>query len=115
MHKLLSDGWEYTEETIDDVSNRYHGFGSKIFILMEKELPIYYQNLRLYRSISYQVDDVFCICEGLGHDFGIQLDPDCEVICLWDEIIHIEIGNWSNDEYREAIDFIKDKFKIKHA
>jgi hypothetical protein len=110
MHKLLNDGWEYESESQDEMTARYTGFGCKLFNAISIELPTHYQHLTLYKSKYDQTGDVFAISEGLGHDFGIQLDPDCEVICLWDAKIHVEIGYWSNDEYKEAIEFIKSNF-----
>ncbi|MCE0559426.1 hypothetical protein [Motilimonas sp. E26] len=111
MHKLLNNSWEYIQEPYSDVSSRYKGFGSKLFGVMSSSLPLHYQNLKFYRSISNQTEDVFAICEGLGHDYGIQLDPDCEAICLWDDKTHIEIGYWSEDEYIESVEFIKANFQ----
>ncbi len=110
MHKLLNDVWEYEPESLEDVTARYCGFGCKLFEIISAELPEHYLKLKFYRSKSHQIEDVFCVCEGLGQDYGIQLDPDCEVICLWDEATHIEIGYWSEDEYIESIDFIRSNF-----
>ncbi|WP_196161761.1 hypothetical protein [Reinekea sp. G2M2-21] len=110
MHKLLNDGWEYESESLNEVLSRYDGFGCRLFEFMEAELPKHFQSLKFYRAKSYQTEDAFAICSGLGHDYGIQLDPDCEVICLWDGSAHIEIGYWSENEYRESIEFIKTHF-----
>lgn len=110
MHNLLNDSWEYIQESQDDVVARYDGFGKKLFDVMSAVLPRCYQGLKFYRAISHQTEDVFAICESVGHDFGIQLDPDCEVICLWDKSTYIEIGCWSEDEYSESIEFIKANF-----
>jgi len=110
MNKFLNNYWEYTPETLKEASSRYNGFGCKLFEIMSFELPDHFRHLKFFRAISPQTDDVFCVCEGIGHDYGIQLDPDCEVICLWDEETHIEIGYWSDDEYKESIEFIKANF-----
>lgn len=110
MHKLLNDSWEYISEKLDDVTARYSGFGCKLFEVISTELPSHYRNLKFYRSKTLQTEDVFAICEGIGHDYGIQLDPDCEVICLWYGETHIEIGDWSDDEYFESIKFINSNF-----
>ncbi|MCE2596673.1 hypothetical protein K6Y31_17940 [Motilimonas cestriensis] len=110
MHKLLNDGWVYESVSFEEVSDRYKGFGRDLFNLIANDLPSHFSNLKFYKSKTYQDEDVFAICEGLGHDYGIQLDPDCEVICLWDGNTHIEIGTWSENEYEESILFIKTNF-----
>lgn len=101
---------EYKNETSSHILERYDGLGYGLFEVMKRDLPDYYKNLTFYRATSYQTEDVFAICTGCGHDYGIQLAPDCEVICLWDEVSHVVIGYWSSDEYSKSIKYIRPYF-----
>ena len=62
-----------------------------------------------FRANDCQTEDSYAVCE-IAHPFAVQLDPDCEVICLWDSQTHVEIGTWSPDAYTEAFDFIRRHF-----
>ena len=71
-------------------------------------------NLRFFRSSDFQSEDVYAIYASPDKIFAIQLDPDCAVICLWDEVDYpIEIGDWSTEPYDEAINFMQEHFLEK--
>lgn len=108
---ILDRGWTYREETLGKLQARYSGFGIGIYRRIENELPGIFRNLRFYQSNVLQREDSYAVCE-LDPPFTIQLDPDCEVIILADQTIHIEIGTWSSDPCQEAIDFMRKHFNI---
>ena len=114
MHELLNVGWSYTTESLDECTARYLRFGSELYHRMADTLPECFAALRYFRADDHQTEDSFAICD-IAHPFGIQLDPDCEVICLWDSQTHIEIGTWSADPYAEAFDFIRLHFLVASA
>ena len=113
MHELLNDSWTYSPETHHDFALRYSGFGRELYKRMATALPDCHAALRYFRADCWQTDDSFAVCS-IAHPFAVQLDPDCEVICLWDERIHVEIGTWSAEPYKESSEFIRRHF-TSHA
>jgi hypothetical protein len=109
MHELLNKSWSYTTDFLDDGARHYSGFGSELYHRMADTLPECFAALRYFRAEDYRTADSYAVCE-IAHPFAIQLDPDCEVICLWDSQTHVEIGTWSPDPYAEAFDFIRRHF-----
>jgi len=109
MHELLNDSWTYTPETHDEFALRYSGFGRELYHQMATILPDCHAALRYFRADCYQTEDSYAVCQ-IAHPFAIQLDPDCQVICLWDEQINIEIGIWSMEPYEESFEFIRRHF-----
>ena len=110
MSTLLNGAWSYVEETLDQCRARYEHFGIGVFDRLEQDLPELFHRLRYYQATDVQTQDAFAFCTG-DHPFGIQLDPNCEVICLWDEATHVEIGTWSPDPEGDAIRFIQSNFR----
>lgn len=93
---------------------RYSGFGAKLFHILNDRVPGILSWLRFFRSTGYQSDDVFAVYENAERPFCIQLEPSCGVICIWSETVDgIEIGDWSENEYEEAIEFIEEHFLVK--
>ena len=109
MSELLNDSWTYSPETYDEFALRYSGWGRELYHQMATILPEFHAALQYFRADCYQTEDSFAVCK-IAHPFGIQLDPDCKVICLWDEEIHIEIGTWSTEPYEESFEFIRRHF-----
>lgn len=109
---LLNRGWAYSEETFAEVQSRYSGFGLGIYGCIQDELPELFRNLRFYQSDVLQREDSYAVCE-VDPPFSIQLDPDCEVIVLATETIHIEIGTWSANPCQEAVNFIREHFNAR--
>ena len=103
------DGY-YLAESYSQVLQRYTGFGNSLYSLLENELPEIFQQLVFYREDSNDIthQDSYAIYENETHPFGIQLDPDIEVIVIWTHDDHIEIGYWWEDPCAEALRFIKD-------
>jgi hypothetical protein len=111
-HALLPD-WQFLPETIQSITKRYTGFGHELFQQLKKSYPDVYSRLLFYRSYQYQTEDVFAVYKKDNTEFVIQLDADCEVIVLRNYTIQTEIGNWSHDACKEAINFIKNNFIYK--
>lgn len=90
--------------------SRYTGFGLDFIAALKSSLPSAFDALSFYRAAKHQHSDVYAVCRWTQTTFAIQLDPDCEVICLWDGSTHIEIGTWESSPSSAAIDFIRDNF-----
>ncbi len=106
---MFSRDWSFAEETMEEVSSRYSGFGYQLYEMIRDQFPKAFTQLRFYRSEQHQTDDSFAICE-IGHPFGIQLDPDIEVIVLGADNLHTEIGAWADNPCEDAIRFIQQHF-----
>ena len=103
---LLQPREDFVFETFDDFEKRYDGFGKEIYLKIKEKLPEIFNNLVLYKRIN-QLEDSYAECTNDKFSFGIQLDPLCEVIVLFNDTKQIEIGYWSENEYVEAINFIQ--------
>ena len=116
--ELLGDYHKYIEEKFEDFITRYNRFGKDLYREIKKELPEVFNKLRYYRPLEDNekyglgklLDDSYAIFNDEKTEFRIILDPDCEIICLGNFETNIEIGNWNNDYYKEAIEFIKKEF-----
>jgi hypothetical protein len=114
QHPLLFDNWDFAEENYSEAMTRYSGFGAKLFNILDDRIPDILPSFRFFRSTGYQSEDVFAICENIERPFAIQLEPSCEVICIWSDTVNtIEIGGWSENEYEDAIEFIQEHFLTK--
>ena len=101
---------DYKEENYLEVKNRYNGFGEEFYSSIKQNLPEVFKHLKYYQNIKIQKEDSFAEYNYENICFAIQLDPLCEVIVLFNNSnISIEIGTWSEDEYKEGIDFIKNE------
>lgn len=109
---LLPSNEEFQEETLNKVYERYSGIGRDLYQLIEEKLPQVFSNLRFYQGTNYQIGDSYAVYEdpdNHGKSFAIQLDPDIEVIVLWNSEIQTEIGSWVEKPEKEAILFIQDE------
>jgi hypothetical protein len=82
---------------------------------MEEQIPEVFLNLSFYQQTTYQSDDSYALYDDKNNpekSFVIQLDPLCEVIVIWNQNIHTEIGAWSGDPEFESIKLIQDEFKV---
>lgn len=104
---LLQPREDFVIETLDEFEKRYFGFGKEIYSNIEKELPEIFNNLVYCRRVNFQLEDSYAEFKNDQFPFCIQLDPLCEVIVLWNDTKQIEIGYWSENEYVDAINFIK--------
>jgi hypothetical protein len=110
---LLPTHFVFQPETYEAMRSRYDGFGLDVFEAMKSSMPSVFEALRFYRESSHQPSDVYAVCHWNQTSFAIQLDPDCEVICLWDRSIQTEIGTWESDPASAALDFIQAHFTTK--
>jgi hypothetical protein len=108
-HELLPLNDDFVTEKYCDMLTRYSGFGCEIFSVLQERLPEIFAKLEFFRATKYQTGDVYAIYDDGAKAFSIQLDPDIEVIVLWNEQIQTEIGEWSKDVYGDAISFIHDE------
>jgi len=112
---LLTPPDEFQEETLDNVLVRYSGFGKDLYRLLQEKLPQVFSNLRFYQGTTHQSEDSYAVYldpDNPRESFAIQLDPLCEVIVIWNQKIHTEIGTWSSDPELESIVFIQEEFKV---
>jgi len=117
--EILGDHQEYVEEKFDEVLMRYNRFGKDIYNLIKKELPQVFKYLKYYKAtkstekyvFGAQLEDSYAIYNDGNILFSIQLEPNCEVICLNNWKTQIEIGDWdNNDYYKQSIEFIRTEF-----
>lgn len=117
--EILGDHQQYVEEKFEDVLVRYNRFGKDIYNVIKEELPSVFKYLKYYKATENtkkhvsgaQLEDSYAIYNDGNILFSIQLDPDCEVICLNNWETHIEIGDWNNnDYYKQSIEFIRTEF-----
>lgn len=120
----LNDCQEYEEETFSEFLIRYKGFGKEIYLELKNQLPEIYQHLKFYKATKSsnkcvgnypQTEDSYAVYSNGKNSFQIQLDPLCEVIIVWNYEISFETGYWSENEYLETINFIKENFTDNNA
>ena len=107
IKSLLSPIEDFSEESFNSFNQRYSGFGKDIYQIIQLELPEIFNHLKFFKRKIFQTEDSYALYCNADISFAIQLDPDCEVIVLWNHITRTEIGSLSPNEYDEAIDFIK--------
>lgn len=112
LNELSGEPEEYIEETFEEVTLRYDRYAKDLYKIIKEELPFVFDNLKFYKGKTYQLEDSYATYDDKKIKFRIQLDPDCEVICLSNGKIRTEIGNWDEnyDYYAGAIEFIKTEF-----
>ena len=106
--RVIHSSIKYHLETSDEALFRYHGFGKSIFELLWKEYPELKYHFTFLKDKN--TDDIWSFCEIEEHKFGIQLDPDTMVICLWDLEKGYEIGDWETNPEAKALSIIKREF-----
>ena len=105
MTSLLNPNVEYEEESESDAFFRYSGFGKELFNSIYKKYPKLKGVFKFFRDPGTQ--DIWAICETSEFSFGVELDPDIEVICLWNGSDFEEIGTWQENPEEYAIERIK--------
>ena len=103
--ELLPD-FGFESESIENVRKRYSGFGIALFKLIEDCHEEVCDRLAFYRSTTHQNNDVYAVCSNKNNSCAIQLDPDTEVICLWNKTVRTEITSWSENPEHEALEFL---------
>jgi hypothetical protein len=122
LHELLDDCQEYKEETYLEVLKRYNGFGQEIYTKLKHELPQIFNNLKFYRAtkstekcVGYfpQVENSYAIYDNNIISFGIQLNPESEVLAVFNFDVAFEADYWSENVYFVTMEFIKSNFVKK--
>ena len=81
-------------------------FGIALFKLIEDCHEEVCDRLAFYRATTHQNNDVYAVCSNKNNSCAIQLDPDTEVICLWNKTVRTEITSWSENPEHEALEFL---------
>ena len=110
---ILFEG-EYEQENYQEFNARYKGFGKDIYSKMNRELPFVLDNIKLYKKVDYQLPDSFSVFDNGKSTFAIQLDPECEVIIIWNKKTQIEFGNWTIDLYNSVFNGIRNTIYQPH-
>lgn len=108
MHLLLSPRIDLVPEAGADALRRYTGFGRELFDCLFAEMPNLAGKFRFFRDPG--TNDIWSICEDGSSAFGVQLDHDIEVICLWNSSGFDEIGTWFDDPISQAIERIRTEY-----
>jgi hypothetical protein len=105
---LLNPGVPFVPEDELTAGIRYQGFGADFHSRLYDRCPSLRGRFRFFRAPD--VEDVWSIYEDERLSFGVQLDPDIEVICIWDTSWFIEVGAWATDPVETAIKSVIKKY-----
>jgi hypothetical protein len=108
MHVLLNPAIDFVAESESQAMQRYHGFCSSFFERLYSDLPALKGGFHFFRDAA--ANDIWAIFDGHDAGFGVQLDPDIEVICLWNKSQSEEIGSWVDDPIADAIERIRNTY-----
>lgn len=108
MHPILNPSIPFRSETESDAIDRYKGFAADFFPRLYQAWPALQGQFHFFKDPWTQ--DLWSVCHINGQDFGVQLDPDIEVICLWDANWHLETGTWQNDPVGFVIQTIQERY-----
>ena len=109
LSPLLNPSIPFVAEEETEATRRYTRFAANFHARLYSEYPALRGRFRFFRDPS--TDDVWSVCEIADCSFGVQLDPDIEVICLWDESDWFdEIGTWKSDPIAYAIETIRERY-----
>ena len=108
LSPLLNQLIQFVPENEAEALLRYKGFAADFYVRLYAEHSTLRGRFRFFRDPS--TDDIWSVCETEDYAFGVQLDPDLEVICLWDTGHHEEIGTWISDPVAYAIKKIDERY-----
>ncbi|AXR68328.1 hypothetical protein [Leptospira mayottensis] len=110
--EILTPKEHYIRENFSEFNARYSGTCKNLYKKISSEIPQIFKKLNFYRN--FRDDDSFAECLNDNLSFVIQLDPDCEVIVLFNGKMQMEFGVWGETKEGEvedlALDFIKENF-----
>jgi len=101
-------GVTFAVESEAEALNRYHGFGAGLFRILWKRHPELRGRFVFLKDECS--DDLWSFCNLDSSPFGIQLDPDIEVICLWNTDVGEEIGDWETDPVGAALESLEQTY-----
>ncbi len=102
--RLIQPSIDFCTETEADALERYDGFGRAVFDALFESHPQLRGGFQFFRDPHSK--DVWSYYSGNVREFGLQLDPDIEVICLWDGSESTEIGTWADDPVADAVEWV---------
>ncbi len=108
MTKHILNNWDLKAESYMEAKLRYSGFGCEIFEFFKSELSLNLNDFQFYQPIN-QPEDVIAYYKLGNIEFAVQLDPLCEVICIWNNSISVEINFFVKDYYTKVVEIIKTK------
>ena len=104
--RLIQPSLDFDAETEAVALARYTGFGRAVFDSLWHVHPHLRDGFQFFRDSSNQSEDIWSFCTTGSREFGLQLDPDIEVICLWDDSGAVEIGTWADDPIADAVAWV---------
>jgi len=110
-HPLLNPKIDYVPEEESAAKARYRGFGADVFEQIYFAIPSLKGRFTFFRDTA--TNDLWSVCYMTPRNFGLQLDPDCEVICLWDSECHEEIGYWP-PQLTEPVSYAIEKIRERY-
>lgn len=108
MTANILNSWNLKAESYMEAKLRYSGFGYEIFEFFKSELSLNLNNFQFYQPIN-QPEDLIAYYKLDNIEFAVQLDPLCEVICIWNNSISVEVNFFVKDYYAKVIEIIKTK------
>lgn len=102
--RIVQPSIDFDTETESVVLGRYDGFGRAVFDALFESPPQLRGGFQFFRDP--RSDDIWSFCSASVRKFGLQLDPDIEVICLWDGSESTEIGTWADDPVADAVAWV---------
>jgi len=109
--EILTPKELYVKEDFSQFNFRYSGSCKNFYRKLNSELPEIFSKLIFYRNFTH--DDSFAEFLTNELSFVVQLDPDCQVIVLFNNETTVEFSVYDNkDDETEnlALDFIKKTF-----
>ena len=87
-------------------SERYSGIGMNLYSYIQSCKPQIFQRLSFYKKKIEHIPDSFAYYDGESTSFAIQMDPDCDVIIIWNSFERKEFGSWDNDINAKVVAWI---------
>ena len=106
LPSLLNRSVDFVETGEAETLARYRGFASGFFAELYAAHRVLRGRFRFFREPA--TEDVWAVCS--DPEFGVQLDPDLEVICIWDAHWHDEIGTWIDQPMGYAVEIIGQRY-----
>ena len=119
LSELLGNCQDYEEESFNEFTSRYHGFGKEIYKTLQNKIPDIFEKLKFYRATGSTekcvgdfpyIEDSYAIYDDQIATFQIQLDPLSEVAIIFNYEITFETGYWSLNPNEDILNFIKTNF-----
>lgn len=115
--ELFHSNGEFVKEKYEDLIMRYSGFGIELLIMLKNNYNDIFSKLDFYKDQkSYHQDlddllpDSFSLYRNGVTEFAIQLDPEIEVICIWNKNKHIEINSYWKNPVQKSMEIILEEF-----